>query len=179
MQDLMSFLGLQPPASWPETVLLAAGWTALMVAVSPVADRLAGLVFEDPPNLRAFDQIKQSPAKLIAGIIVAWVLGGFLEEVFLRGVILNHLAQWLAPGIGLSAAAGFAILVAAGIGGLGHLYQGRKAALIITQLSCLFGLLFVLTDFNLWAVILAHGFYDTVAFIRYARGTSRYSKAAD
>jgi len=57
-----------------------------------------------------------------------------------------------------------------------HLYQGPRAAFIVTQLSVLFGTLFVLAGYNLWAVILCHGLYDTIAFIRFANKQSRYSK---
>jgi transposase InsO family protein len=55
-----------------------------------------------------------------------------------------------------------------------------KASIIvsiaITQLSLLFGVLFILSGPNLWAVILCHGGYDTVAFVRFASGKSRYAK---
>jgi len=37
-------------------------------------------------------------------------------------------------------------------------------------------LLFVISGHNLWTVILCHGLYDTIAFIRFATGKSRYSK---
>jgi hypothetical protein len=56
-----------------------------------------------------------------------------------------------------------------------HLYQGRRAALIITQLSVLFGTLFVIAGHDLWAVVLCHGFYDSVAFVRFARKKSKFS----
>ena len=49
-----------------------------------------------------------------------------------------------------------------------HLYQGPRATVIVTQLSVMFGVLFVVSGYNLWAVILCHGMYDTVAFIRFA-----------
>ena len=42
-------------------------------------------------------------------------------------------------------------------------------------LSALLGVLMVVSGHNLWAVILCHGLYDTVAFIRYATGRSRYA----
>ena len=51
--------------------------------------------------------------------------------------------------------------------------------MIITQLSVLFGVLFVASGYNLWTVILAHGFYDTIAFVRFASGKSRYAKFAN
>jgi len=51
-------------------------------------------------------------------------------------------------------------------------YQGLRAAIIITQLS----VLFVVSGYNLWTVILCHGLYATIAFVRFARQESRYSK---
>ena len=72
-------------------------------------------------------------------------------------------------------AAGIAICIAALGAGLIHLYQGPRAALIITQLSVLFGVLFVVSGYNLWAVMLCHGLYDTIAFIRFAHKKSKYS----
>jgi membrane protease YdiL (CAAX protease family) len=56
-----------------------------------------------------------------------------------------------------------------------HFYQGPRAVLIIAQLSVLFGILFVISGYNLWAVMICHGLYDTIAFIRFARKKSRYS----
>ncbi|MCC6918255.1 MAG: CPBP family intramembrane metalloprotease [Alphaproteobacteria bacterium] len=169
-------LGLALPASWLATLAWAAGWTALMFAYSPVADRLARQVFAAPPTLKAFRAIQHSAAKLIAGIAIAWLLGGFFEELVFRGVLLRAveaglggwLPSWLASAVAIAAAA-----IGAGIV---HWYQGPRAMVIITQLSMLFGLLFVLTGHNLYAVILAHGFFDTIAFVRFARGTSRYAK---
>src|SRR5262249_30600466 len=76
-------------------------------------------------------------------------------------------------------AAAIAICAAAAGAGIIHLYQGPRGAFIITQLSILFGLLFVMSANNLWAVIICHGMYDTIAFIRFASGKSRYSKFAD
>jgi hypothetical protein len=32
---------------------------------------------------------------------------------------------------------------------------------------------------NLWAAILCHGFYDTIAFVRFASGKSRYAKLGE
>jgi len=39
----------------------------------------------------------------------------------------------------------------------------------------MFGVLFVISGYNLWAVMLCHGLYDTVAFIRFATKKSKYS----
>jgi len=68
-----------------------------------------------------------------------------------------------------------AIFVAVVGAGLMHAYQGPRAMVVITQLSILFGVLFVVSGYNLWAVILCHGLYDTIAFIRFANKKSKYS----
>lgn len=60
-----------------------------------------------------------------------------------------------------------------------HLCQGMRAAFIVTQLSVLFGVPFVISGENLWTVVLCHGLYDTVAFIRFANRSSKYSNLDD
>jgi membrane protease YdiL (CAAX protease family) len=165
-------LGVQP--LW--TVGWALVWLAVMLAYSPVADRIATRFFDKPPTLGAFKAIQESTVKLIAGIVVAWILGGFLEEIVFRGLLLRAVEDVTSGLIAWPFSSVTAIVAAACGAGIIHLYQGPRAALIITQLSVLFGMLFVLSGYDLWSVILCHGLYDTIAFIRFARGTSRYAK---
>jgi membrane protease YdiL (CAAX protease family) len=139
------------------------------LAWSPLADRLAARWFPRPPTLEAFAPIRQSRLKLFLGILAAWVLGGILEELVARGIVLQSLQSWLIPILPLPVAAGIAILVAGMGAGVMHFYQGPRAVLIITQLSILLGILFVLSGGNLWAVMLCHGLYDTIAFISFTR----------
>lgn len=150
-------------------------WLAPMLTFSPVADWIAAKFASTPPRLGAFRALKESRLKLMLGIVVAWVLGGFIEELVLRGIVLQLVETGATPYLGLIAADALAIFVAAALAYVLHLYQGPRAALIVAQLSALFGLLFLISGHNLWAVILCHGIYDTIAFVRFANGTSRYS----
>jgi membrane protease YdiL (CAAX protease family) len=120
--------------------------------------------------------IQQSWSKLAAGIAAAWLLGGVLEELVARGIVLNSVAALLNPWLGQPLAAAIAIGLAAIGAGLLHFYQGPRAVLIITQLSVLLGVLFVVSGYNLWSVIICHGLYDTIAFIRFAAKKSKYSR---
>lgn len=172
-------LGLGLPESWLPTIGFAVAWLGLMLAYSPLADRLATRWFAQPPNLKAFRALQQSKVKLLIGIVIAWILGGFLEELVFRGIVLQAIEALTSPRLGEPIAIGIAVCTAAAGAGLMHLYQGSRAAIIITQLSVLFGVLFVISGHNLWAVILCHGLYDTVAFIRFANKTSNYSKLDD
>jgi membrane protease YdiL (CAAX protease family) len=169
-------LGLGTPGSWATTLLAAAVGTAVLLAYSPLADRLASRVFAGKPDLGAFRQIRQSPVKLVAGIVAAWVLGGFLEELTARGLVFQSIDAWLSPVLSRAVGATVAIVVAAVGAALVHLYQGPRAALIVFQLSTLLGVLMIVSGHNLWTVIICHGLYDTVAFVRYASGKSRYAE---
>jgi uncharacterized protein len=169
-------LGLSNSVSWLSTIGFAVAWLALMFAYSPLADRLATRWVNKPPNLNAFRALQQSRSKLLIGIVVAWVLGGFLEEIILRGIILQSVEAVASARLAAPVAIGVAVCAAAAVAGLLHLYQGLRAAIIITQLSVLFGVLFVVSGYNLWAVIFCHGMYDTIAFVRFANKKSNYSR---
>jgi membrane protease YdiL (CAAX protease family) len=164
--------------SWPATAG-AVAWALAMLALTPVADWIASRWIRKPPNLDVFRQLQQSRTKLIIGIVIAWVLGAFLEELVFRGVIQQWIERSLAAALSPPVATIVAVLVAAIGAGVLHLYQGLRAAVIITQLSVLFGVLFVLSGRNLWSVFLCHGIYDTVAFIRFANRQSKYSRLAE
>src|SRR5262249_46615589 len=143
---------------------------------TPLADAIASRWIKKPPTLEAFRGLQQSRVKLAIGIVIAWVLGAFVEELVFRGVVQQWIAQGLGPMLPPVAATTVAIVAAAIGAGVLHLYQGLRAAVIITQLSVLFGVLFVLSGNNLWSVFLCHGLYDTVAFIRFANRQSKYSQ---
>jgi uncharacterized protein len=172
----MQQLGLGTPPSWLSTIGFAVGWLALMLAYSPIADRLATRLVSKPPNLGAFAALRQSRSRLLIGIVAAWVLGGFLEELLLRGIMLQWVERLISNRLDAAIAAAIGICAAALIAGVLHLYQGLRAAIIITQLSILFGLLFVAAGHNLWTVMLCHGLYDTIAFVRFAQRKSKYSR---
>ena len=168
-------LGLGIPIPWLTTIGFAVVWLALLLAYSPLADKVATRWVKEPPNLEAFRVLQESRSKLVAAIAVAWVLGGFLEELTFRGIVLQSIEALASGWLVKPMAIGIAVCTAAAGAGLIHLYQGLRAAIIVTQLSVLFGLLFVVNGHNLWAVMLCHGLYDTVAFVRFAKKKSKYS----
>jgi membrane protease YdiL (CAAX protease family) len=169
-------LGFTHAGTWTHVFVYGLGGLSTMLAWSPVADRIATRFVAKPPTLGAFKALQQSLPKLLAGIVIAWVLGGLLEELVLRGIVQQAVEALGAQMLPRPFAATLGILVAAGAAAILHLYQGPRAVLIITQLSVMFGLVFVLSGHNLWAVILCHGLYDTIAFVRFAMGKSKYSK---
>jgi membrane protease YdiL (CAAX protease family) len=168
-------LGLGTPKSWLLTISFALAGLVVIVAYSPLADWLASRWFHKPPDLESFRVIQQSKVKLVGGILIAWVLGGTLEELIARGIVLKSIDSVLLTWLSSPLAAGIAVCASAIGAGIMHFYQGSRAMVIITQISILFGVLFVESGYNLWTVILCHGLYDTIAFVRFARKQSKYS----
>jgi hypothetical protein len=80
----LDMFGLRAPDSWLATVGLASAGVAVMFLYTPLADRIATRMFDKPPTLELFRAIQQSRVKLIAGIAIAWLLGGFLEELIFQ-----------------------------------------------------------------------------------------------
>ena len=174
-----SELGLSGVEPWTATITFALARLGLVWAYSPLADRIATRLVRTPPRLDAFRILQRSRIMLILGIVVAWILGGFLEELTFRAILLRSVEIGMSALLPAAVAAGIAVVVAAAGAGAIHLYQGLRAAVIVTQLSMLFGLLFVPSGHDLWAVILCHGWYDTIAFVRFANKTSKYSRFVD
>ncbi len=176
---MMNEIGLAVPNSWFLTIGLAVVWLGLMIAYSPLADRLASRWMRTPPTLGVFRSLQLSIGRLIAGIAIAWLLGGILEEIVFRGIVLTWIESWLGPWLAKPIATAVAICAAACSAGLFHFYQGPRAMVIIVQLSILFGVLFVISGHNLWSVIICHGLYDTIAFVRFANKKSKYSDVGE
>lgn len=172
----MEKLGLGTPTSPLSTIGWALSWLALMLAYSPLADRLATRLVSRPPTLDVFRTLQASRHNLLIGIAVAWVLGGFLEELILRGIILQSIEAFLSTWLVRSIGTVVGVCCSAAVASVLHLYQGPRAVIIVTQLSVLFGVLFVMSGHDLWAVIACHGLYDTIAFIRFANKQSKYSR---
>jgi membrane protease YdiL (CAAX protease family) len=172
----MTELGLNTNVAWLSTAGFALVGLVLMILYSPIADRLASRIFPQQPTLDTFRSIQHSKLNLVLGILAAWILGGILEELLARGIVLQAIKTWLLQWIGQPMAAAIAVLIAALGAGAFHLYQGPRAVLIISQLSVLLGILFVVSGYNLWAVILCHGLYDSIAFVRFANRQSKYSR---
>jgi hypothetical protein len=172
-------LGLIVPIPWGRTLAYGLGGLAALLAATPLADAIATRLVGGPLKLKAFNALKRSWAHLLVGVVVAWIVGGVIEEALLRGVVLRwieHVAARHAPPL---VAQSLGVLAAAALALAAHLYQGLRAALIVSMLSVVFGVIYVASGYVLWTVILAHGLYDTIAFVRFAFGWSKYSKAAD
>ncbi len=155
-------VGFERPRTWKRTwVLSLAGAGVLFGLVrllkGPVT-RLTGR----PLDISLFEGLRGDPAALIGGLLIAWSIGAFGEEMVFRGYVLNRIAQVL-RGSKTGWAAG--ALLSSLIFGLGHIYQGPTGVILSSTAGLVYCGAYVLDGRRLWAPVLIHGLYDSTAFL--------------
>ena len=93
-------------------------------------------------------------------LVNAVIVGGFVEEMLFRGILLTYLPKAL----GDSNLMLFAIvLVTSLIFGYQHLFQGLPSAVGAVSFSIVMGFIYLKTDRNLWIVVLIHAVNNAIA----------------
>lgn len=93
---------------------------------------------------------------------LSWISAGFGEEMFFRGFVITRLQTTFS---GLKFASVSAVLLSAVLFGYVHFYyQGLAGFVNATAIGLIFGTAFLLYKRNLWPLILAHGFINSLGF---------------
>ncbi|HSM25414.1 MAG TPA: CPBP family intramembrane glutamic endopeptidase, partial [Anaerolineaceae bacterium] len=92
-------------------------------------------------------------------VVMVWLLVAILEEGIFRGYFITELTSLFGKGI-LAVSVG--ILISSLVFGLSHGYQNKCGILSTGIVGIILGIIFVLSEYNLWLVIFTHGFVDTV-----------------
>ena len=160
-------VGLRKPEHFGRLLLITLIATAILLPLSHViidaVKNLTGTV----PNLEAFTVLRGNIAALAGGLVIAWIFGAFIEELLFRGFLLNTLYKVLAKEGSLQWFTwSVAIFITSVFVGIGHSYQGIVGMVGTGFIAVGFSIIYLLNRRNLWSCILAHGLYDTVAFIQ-------------
>jgi len=160
-------VGLRKPEHFGRLLLITLIATAILLPLSHViidaVKNLTGTV----PNLEAFAVLRGNIAALAGGLVIAWIFGAFIEELLFRGFLLNTLYKVLAKEGSLQWFTwSVAIFITSVFVGIGHSYQGIVGMVGTGFIAVGFSIIYLLNRRNLWSCILAHGLYDTVAFIQ-------------
>jgi membrane protease YdiL (CAAX protease family) len=158
-----SAVGLKRPARWRRTLLL--GITVGVVCqffslylLEPLIVLLTG----KPIDLSQFAPVKGNVFLLALFLVLVWTLAAFGEELVYRGHLMNRVAE-LAGGSSMVWA--LSLVVVSVLFGVAHLYQGISGVATVIAASLVYGGLYLWSGRNLWAPIIAHGVYDTVAVL--------------
>ena len=168
-ESLSAFGLARPRRIWLAVVLGFVFVATNLFALQPLKDLLGEAMKLPPADLSALEHIHGNLAAYLVWLVVAWVAAAFSEEFIFRGYLMNRIA---AIGRGSILAWVFAIIVQATVFGLGHLYAGPGVALKVGFGALFTGVFFLIAGRNLWALILAHGIWDSAGVtLIYLTGT--------
>jgi membrane protease YdiL (CAAX protease family) len=164
-------VGFRKPERLGRLLLITLIATAILFPVSSAVIHLVKEITGTAPNLEAFEIIRGNLAALAVGLVIAWIFGAFIEEFLLRGFLLNTLYELFSKG-------GYpkwftwtvAVLITSIVAGIGHSYQGIVGIVGTGFCAVGFGAIYLMNRRNLWSCILAHGLYDTIAFVLVYKG---------
>ena len=112
-------------------------------------------------NLPEVFDIKEDIPKLIIGLIVAWTIAAFGEEILFRGYLINRLIDLI--GESLPAKILIVILVGAAFGFV-HYYQGTHGVVVAGIIGMFQSVIYLTQQKKLVIPIIAHGVFDTIGF---------------
>lgn len=158
-------LGFKKPKSW----LAMMGFCLVSVVflqlldvgvLMPILNRLMGTTI----NYSGFSQLQGNVQQLLLYLLLAWTLAALGEEIVYRGYLQKLLSALFGTSLG---GIGLTIGLSSVFFGLAHLEQGWIGVIVTTIDAVFFSLLKRKFDNNLWAVILAHGFYNTIGVVTF------------
>lgn len=156
-------LGFKRPQSWARMIGFAfIGVVCLQLfdvgIVLPIMNRITGTTID----YSGFANLKGNLGQLVLLLVLSWTLATLGEEIVYRGYFQKLLTNLF--GSNLSG-----VLLTVGISsllfGLAHSEQGLIGAVVTTIDALFFSWLKLKFDNNLWAAILAHGFYNSIGMI--------------
>ncbi len=159
--------------SEPQTVKRLMVWTLIALVVTMLAGIIAQTLvatFIGAPgaSIQAidaryqgrFDNVEGNLPVYLFWLALAWIIGGFTEEILFRGILFTRLEALFA---GLPAAAMAAILFQAVLFGQQHYYYQGLAGWIATgAIGVASGVLYLKFNRNLWPLIFSHGISNTI-----------------
>jgi membrane protease YdiL (CAAX protease family) len=114
-----------------------------------------------PTDLTQFKQIEGNVFALCFFLLLVWTLAAFGEELVYRGYLMNRVAD-----LGGSRGAwALSLVVVSILFGVLHWPQGITGVVVNVCAGFVYGGLYLMSGRNLWAPIIAHGVYDTVALL--------------
>lgn len=159
-------LGLKKPQSWPKALV----WTLVAMALTIAAGLLLeafvsaaindGAMQAEPSTDGRFADVPGNPFAFVYWLAVAWIIGGFTEEMLFRGFLIKRFETLFSDiPFGLILAI---ILPAILFGQQHYYYQGISGAFATGGVALISGILYLLFKRNLWPLTLSHGVANSI-----------------
>lgn len=162
-------LGLACPTNIWQTLLWTVIALVVTMAVGAIAQSISVQLLGGPNEALLaiaakyqgrFDDVPGNLPVFIFWLAVAWIIGGFAEEMLFRAALLTRFENLFA---GLPFPATLAVCSQAIIFGQQHYYyQGLSGTIATGVIGLASGLLYLSFKRNLWTLVLSHGLSNTI-----------------
>tara|TARA_R110002124_G_scaffold287021_3_gene469790 strand:+ start:14967 stop:15317 length:351 start_codon:yes stop_codon:yes gene_type:complete len=103
----------------------------------------------------------------IVWLLIVWATAGFGEEIIFRGYLMRQFIKFFGDGkISLA----INILIICSFFGYMHMQQGISGQLVVVIIGALLSLIFYLRKYDLWFMIMIHGFFNTLGILSFYFG---------
>lgn len=153
-------IGFVDPDNWLNTILSGLGLGFLIQAFSVILiEPLSEKITSQNHDHSLIKAVKGNWKIFLLWMVIVWLLVAIIEETIFRGYfILGLTSIFRNKGLGNLVS----ILLSSIVFGLSHGYQNRSGMVSTGIVGVILGIIFVLSNNNLWLVIFTHGFIDTV-----------------
>ena len=156
-------IGLNWPASWRRTVLIALAAAAVRILLGQcVTDPLTAHYWPAAIAPSGSNEITGHAMVALRWLLMVWTFAAFGEEVSYRGYLVTRAAD---VGGRSKTAYWIAVLIVSVLFGYGHYYKGPAGIVDSGVAGLVLGAAYLVSERNLWVCILAHGFIDTAMVI--------------
>ena len=168
----ISDIGFSPPKNWITTLVMGLGLGLIIqllavILIEPLSEKIT----QSKHDHSLIEAVKGNWKVFLQWMLMVWILVAVIEEGIYRGYLMTELKNLLGLG---SVALIINLLFSSVVFGLSHGYQGNSGILSTGIIGLILGIIFILSDFNMWLVIFTHGFIDTIGIGLIAIGGEDY-----
>lgn len=149
--------------------LWRAAWRSLVVFVAALAAFALGSVvgaavvgIPEPADLSSYNYLSGNLPLLLLSLAGVYIVSSLGEEIIYRGFLITRLTE---IGQGGKSAVSGAVLASAVIFGLVHYKWGAMGMVQTGFMGLALGLAYLWTRRNLWVLVLAHAYLDTMLLV--------------
>ena len=147
--------------SWKAALVGAVSAAAILsfmqLLVFPVLEQFVEL---ESTDLELYDLVRESMVQFLILVVLAWLVGGFYEEIVFHGFLFTRLEKMIPD----KHATALSFAGACLLFGAYHLQMGSAGAFNALVVGVVYLGLFLRFRRNLWASIICHGVYNTLVF---------------
>lgn len=134
-----------------------------VIALVPGIEMLTGL----PVDYSSMSQLEGNLPTTVTWLLIVWVTAGFGEEIIFRGYFMRQFVKFFGDSrISLA----INILIFCSFFGYMHMQQGITGQLVAASVGALLCLIFYIRKYDLWFMIMIHGFFNTLGILSFYFG---------